>query len=98
MTGKPKNMEAAVAAIRTCKTRESLDDMLTRFDLIESQEIINCLNECMYNPKRFFSDGQVSLEEDLELTKQIFIAGTWRLNEYYDRMGIPAHKVSPAHA
>jgi len=83
------NMEAAVAAIRTCKTLDSLNSMILRFELTDSKEIIDCLNECMYNPDRYFSTGRVTIEEDLELTKQIFLAGTWRLNEYYNRMGIP---------
>jgi hypothetical protein len=84
-----KNMDAAVAAIRTCKTSDSLDGMLARFELTDVQEIINCLNKCMYDPSRYFSATEVTLEEDLELTKQIFLTGTWRLNEYYDRMRIP---------
>ena len=83
-----KNKEAAIAAIRTCKTRETLDDMLNHFNLVNAQEIIDCLNECMYNPQTFFSSKPVTIEDELELTKQVFLTGTWRLNEYYDRMGI----------
>ena len=90
------NIEAAIAAIRTCKTQKSLDDMLARFELTDSKEIINCLNQCMYSPKRFFSSSSVSVEDDLELTKQIFLAGTWRLNEFYDRMGIPMNDKAEA--
>ena len=90
------NMEAAVAAIRTCRTQSSLDDMLARFELTSSQEIIDCLNDCMYSPTRFFSSSKVTVEEDLELTKQIFLAGTWRLNEFYDRMGIPSKNKAEA--
>jgi hypothetical protein len=45
-----ENREAAIAAIRTCKTIDSLNDMLKRFELNDHQEIIDCLNECMYNP------------------------------------------------
>jgi hypothetical protein len=43
----------------------------------------------MYNPERFFSAEFASVEDELELTKQIFPTGTWRLNEYYERMGLP---------
>ena len=84
------NMEAAVAAIRTCKSLGSLNDMLTRFDLTDSHEVIDCLNKCMFNPERYFSTATVAIEDDLEFTKQIFLTGTWRLNEYYERMGIPS--------
>jgi hypothetical protein len=87
---KKENAEAAIAAIRTCKNRIMLDDMLKRFDITDKQEIIECLNECMYNPQTFFSSQTITLDEELEFTKQVFLTGTWRLNEYYDRMGIGA--------
>ena len=83
-----ENKEAAIAAIRTCKTRETLDNMLVRFEVDGTQETINCLNECMYNPETFFSSEEITIEDELEFTKQIFLTGTWRLNDYYDRMGI----------
>ena len=83
-----KNMDAAVAAIRTCKTLDSLDDMLKRFELTDSKEIIDCLNKCMYDPVNFNSSCLTSIEDELEFTKQIFLTGTWRLNEYYDLMRI----------
>jgi hypothetical protein len=93
-----KNKEAAIAAIRTCKTGDSLNDMLERFELTDGREIIDCLNECMYNPVRFFSNKQITPEEELEFTKQIFLTGTWRLNEYYDRMRIPSQEAVAGHA
>jgi hypothetical protein len=85
-----KNKEAAIAAIRTCKNRKDLDDMLDQFDITGIQEAISCLNECMYNPQTFASPKATSQEDELEFNKQIFLTGTWRLNEYYDRMGIGA--------
>jgi hypothetical protein len=83
--------EAAVAAIRTCKTREALDEMLALFEITDGEEIVKCLDECMYSPEKFYTNA-ISPEADLEFTKQIFLAGTWRLNEFYDRMGIPAQR------
>jgi len=83
-----KNKDAAIAAIRTCKNRKDLDDMLRQFDVTEANEAIKCLNECMFNPQTFASPKETSLEDELEFSKQIFLTGTWRLNEYYDRMGI----------
>jgi hypothetical protein len=83
-----KDKEAAIAAIRTCKNRESLDRMLKHFELTNPQETIDFLNECMYSPQTFSSPKQVTIEVELEITKQIFLTGTWRLNEYYDKLGI----------
>ena len=84
-----KNINAAIAAIRTCKERDALDDMLVRFELTDNQEIIDCLNKCMYDPEKFNSSRPTSIEDDLEFTKQIFLTGTWCLNDYYERMNIP---------
>jgi hypothetical protein len=88
-----ENKEAAIAAIRTCKTRESLENILKRFEIIDAQTVIDCLNECMFNPQRFFS-SEPTLEDELELTKQIFLTGTWRLNKYYDRMGLSVKELA----
>lgn len=91
-----KNREAAIAAIRTCRTRDSLDDVLSRFEISDIRETIDCLNECMYNPERFFSSEPISPEDELEFTQQIFLTGTWRLNDYYDRMGISSRPAAGA--
>jgi hypothetical protein len=92
------NKEAAIAAIRICRTRDSLDEMLSRFDIRDPQNTIDCLNECIYNPQTFFSSKPLPLEDELEFTKQIFLTGTWRLNDYYDRMGITAKETAAADA
>ena len=83
-----KDREAAIAAIRTCKTRDSLNDMLKRFEVVEIQEKLDLLYDCMYNPQTFSTSGELTLADELEFTIQIFLTGGWRLNEYYDRMGI----------
>lgn len=86
-----ENKEAAIAAIRTCKTLDSLNKVLKRFDLVDSQEIIDCLIECMYSPETFrCPGGDTSVEEDLEMAKQIFLVGTWRISELHERMGMSA--------
>jgi hypothetical protein len=82
--------DAAIAAIRTCKTREELTDMLNRFDITDERDTIDCLNQCMYNPQVFFTSKPASIADELEFTTQIFLTGKWRLNIYYERMGIPA--------
>jgi hypothetical protein len=92
------NRAAAIAAIRTCRTRDSLDDMLNRFEIAGEQNIIDCLNECMYNPQTFFASKPITVEDELEFTKQIFLTGTWRLNDYYDRMGIAVKETAAANA
>lgn len=83
-----KNKEAAIAAVRTCRTREEIDDMLSRFDIADGHKAVGCLNEAMYRSEIFFTSKPADIKDELEFTKQIFLTGTWRLNEYYERMGI----------
>jgi hypothetical protein len=49
----------------------------------------------MYSPEVFFSSKPATADE-MEFTKQVFLTGKWRLNELYDRMGIPADKKEKA--
>ena len=82
--------QGAIAAVRTCRTRESLEEMLARFEgeIGDAQETIAFLNECMYSPQIFYTMEPTSIEDALEFTKQTFLTGTWRLHEYYVRMGV----------
>jgi hypothetical protein len=96
-----ENMEAVIAAVRTCKTREALTVCLRRFEISDTQKTIDLLNTCMYKPETFAPPKPTSPEDELEFTKQIFLTGTWRLNKYYDRMGTgtkPAEQVDFASA
>jgi hypothetical protein len=86
-----ENREAAIAAIRTCKTRGDLEEMLAKFEIPDGEETIKCLDECMYSPQKFFAN-EISPDVDIEFTKQIFLTGTWRINEFYERMGIPEQR------
>jgi hypothetical protein len=88
--------DAAIAAIRTCKTREELSDMLKRFEITDERDTIDCLNQCMYSPQVSFTPKPGNIADELEFTTRIFLTGKWRLNIYYDRMGIPAKVESGA--
>jgi hypothetical protein len=77
-----------VGALKACTTRESIEDTFKRYDVTDTQEKIDKLNRCMGDPQTFFSSGKVSLEEAYELTIQMFLTMSWKLNEIYDRMGL----------
>jgi hypothetical protein len=77
-----------IGALKECTTRASLEDTFTRYEILDTQERIDKLNGCMGNPQTFFSPGKVSLEETYELTIQMFLTMSWKLNEIYDRMGL----------
>jgi hypothetical protein len=77
-----------IGALKACTTRESIEDTFERYNITNTQEKIDKLNQCMGDPQTFFSSGKVSLEETYELTIQMFLTMSWKLNELYDRMGL----------
>ena len=83
-----KHTEDVITETRSCDTRDKLDKTLNRHGITDTQEIIDFLNECMYSPQVFYSLKPKKLEDELEFTKQIFLTRTWKINEYYERMGI----------
>jgi len=46
------------------------------------------LNDSMGNPQTFFSSDKISVDDEYELTIQMFLTGSWKLSEYYERLGI----------
>ena len=79
------NREAAIAAIRTCKTMDDFDYILDLHKIEGVQETLDCLNEAMYSPQ-IFKSTPIDDKDELEFTKEIFLTGTWRLKESYDRI------------
>ena len=82
-----------VSALKACTTRAYIEDTFRRYDVTDTQEKIDKLNQCMGDPQTFFSPGDVSLEETYELTIQMFLTMSWKLNEIYDRMGLVPENV-----
>jgi hypothetical protein len=77
-----------IGALKECTTRESIEDTFDLYTIMDTQERIDKLNQCMGDPQTFFSSGKVSLDETYELTIQMFLTMSWKLNEIYDRMGL----------
>jgi hypothetical protein len=77
-----------IGALKECTTRVSIEDTFDLYNIMDTQDRIERLNQCMGNPQTFFSSGKVSLEETYELTIQMFLTMSWKLNEIYDRMGL----------
>jgi hypothetical protein len=78
-----------VGALKACTTKEIIEDTFARFDVSVLGERIDILNRCMGNPQTFFSSGDsISVENKYELTIQMFLTMSWKMNELYERMGI----------
>jgi hypothetical protein len=80
--------KVVIGALKECTTRVFIEDTFNRYNITDTQERIDKLNCCMRNPQTFFSPGKVSLEETYELTIQMFLTMSWKLNKIYDRMGL----------
>jgi hypothetical protein len=82
--------KSVIDALKKCTTKVSLEDIFRQYDITDTQERINKLNWCMGNPQTFFSSAKVSLEETYELTIQMFLTMSWKLNDIYDHMDLVA--------
>ena len=74
-----------VGALMACDTRELMEDAFHRFEEDDKQVRIDCLNECMGNPKTFFSCGEnnLILDDIYEMTVQMFLTGAWKTAMLY---------------
>ena len=77
-----------VGALKGCSSRESIENTFRLYQIDEKTERINKLNNCMGDPQTFFSSDKVSTDDKYELTIQMFLTGSWKLAELYDRMGV----------
>jgi len=77
-----------VGALKECSSRESIENVFNLFKIDDKADRISRLNDCMGNPQTFFSSDKISIEDEYELTIQMFLTGSWKLSEYYRRLGI----------
>lgn len=76
-----------VSALAACDTRELLEDAFTRYEASDLKFRIECMNDCMGNPKTFYSAGEdVSLQNAYELTVQMFLTGAWKIAQIYKKL------------
>jgi hypothetical protein len=79
--------EIMVGALEKCKSRESIEDVFNRFQVTGSEDKMKRLTETMGNPQTFFGSQSLSIEDKYELTVQMFLTMSWKLSEYYKRIG-----------
>jgi hypothetical protein len=77
-----------IGALKECSSKKTVEDTFALYEIGDISERIDKLNTCMGNPQTFFSSDEVSPEEAYELTIQMFLTKSWKLNEIYDRMGV----------
>lgn len=74
-----KTKPVLISALAACTTRDLLDDTFFRYNANDLEFCIECMNECMGNPKTFFSQGEeISVDDRYELTVQMFLIGAWK--------------------
>jgi hypothetical protein len=77
-----------IGALKACTARASIEDTFSRYDITDTQERIAKLNGAMGNPRTSFTSGNISQADIYELTLQMFLTMSWKLNSIYDRMGL----------
>jgi hypothetical protein len=77
-----------IGALKECTARASLEETFKLYNITDVEERIDKLNRCMGNPQTFFSSDKISINDKYELTIQMFLTMSWKLNEIYDRIGL----------
>ena len=76
-----------VGALKGCSSRASVEETFELYKVEDKSERIARLNDRMGNPQTFFS-SDMSTDDKYELTVQMFLNGSWKLSEIYDRLGV----------
>jgi len=72
--------------LKKCSSRESIEDVFMLFKTNDKVERVAKLNASMGNPQTFFfSDAVISVDDEYELTIQMFLTGSWKLIKNYER-------------
>ena len=67
-----------IGAIRECVTRPLLERMFEKFGVVDTQAKVDALKQAMYDPKVFFSSGDLDIERQYETLVGAFLSGVWR--------------------
>ena len=78
-----------IASLRKSTTREIVEDTFSKFDVADLNEKIAYLDKAMYSTQVFYTVGKnTNLAELYEVVLQVFLKGSWKLQEYYERLGL----------
>ena len=85
--------EGLIAALRTTKTEDDVENMFTLFRVQDVKEKTDYLDKAMYADEVFYSGGNGddspdSLLQNYYITLGMFIEGSWRIAGLYDRLGL----------
>lgn len=86
--------DALIAALRTKNTKDEVEKMFAMFGVKDIQSKIDHLDKAMYADQVFYSignkaDGADILLQKYNITLGMFIDGSWRIAELYDKLGLP---------
>jgi len=76
-----------VGSLKECASKKLVEETFTLHKVTEESKKIGYLNLCMGNPETFYAKGGIELKEKYEVTLQMFLAGTWKLNALYEKLG-----------
>lgn len=78
-----------IASLRKSTTREIVEDTFSKFDVADLNEKIAYLDKAMYSTQVFYTVGKnTNLAELYEVILQVFLKGSWKLQEYYERLDL----------
>lgn len=84
--------EQIVNTLRDATTREAVEGVFNRFEVKDTDLKTQYIKEAMHNPEIFYSSGKdTSMEQQYELILQMLLARSWKLYDYYEKLGLVQH-------
>lgn len=78
-----------VSALKACDTHGLMEDAFSRFNEHDKKIRVECLNECMGNPKTFHPLGDKTQDTEIlyDMTVAMFLTGAWKTAMLYKQLG-----------
>lgn len=81
--------DVIIGALQGAKEKHQVEKVFDNYNISSCEEKIKYLEEAMYNPKVFFSSGDISdIEVKYKTILDVFIIGKWRIYDLYKKAGL----------
>ncbi|MEL5720891.1 MAG: hypothetical protein P1P59_07160 [Treponemataceae bacterium] len=72
-------VESIIKSLFTCTTKDQIDNIFAKNEIIDFQQKIELLRRCMEVKSVYGTPEEISLEDEYDFECAVFVEGTWRM-------------------
>jgi hypothetical protein len=72
-------INSVIENLYCCFTEKQIDDVFEKANITEPTDRIRIMRKCMGVLQTFGTEEQISIEEEYDFEKAVFVEGTWRM-------------------